>query len=330
MYNEYFNRIQSLSDSQIREVTLWVASSIEIETEEEIFSKLNILLSDKTSNELFQFRNSYTRWLAMCGWDLFYSLTPEEMLNIVSKYTIIGLLGEENVWKKIITYLHNRFLDQESMEENYATLRESFLHSQEVLYIEDSDVPYTLSRFITESNLPNVINDSLSESEFLSRFQEKIRQRIHDEGYETDAFQVTGRIRDLINFFTGIKPNRIWYIVDPYFYPQQYTEDAIASRSKNRISAEESLGEEENFLSSVSSNVKENTQLQEGFVSYRDISKKIKDSVQSLAVDEKDEQIIMQLGELSEQYKDEKIRDLYYYDEQSGTFVWNDELLKQS
>ena len=40
------------------------------------------------------------------------------------------------------------------------------------------------------------------------------------------------------------------------------------------------------------------------------------------------EAVAERLNNLADHYKDEQIRELYYYNEEDGKFYWNDELLK--
>lgn len=335
MLNDYFNRIQSLTLSQINEANLWVENSIgDIELEENTLKTLDGLLSDKNNEELFVYRNSYTRWFSTYGWHLYQSLLFKQTVPLISKCVFIGFLLGENVWNQIVTYLNNRSLDRIDMEEKYTKLREAFLHSQEIIYTDQvTGKNYTVEQFITDSNLPQISDDTLLLSEFFSKFQEKVEQRIIEGDYPVDAFQVTGRLRDLANFFVGIRPERIWYVVDPYFYPQQYTEEALQQSGENQNNVVPSENQEdentEAFLFDLNTYTKNVLQEEKKKMSYREISEQLTSFVASLPENQKDEQIITRLGELAEQYKDEQIQDLYYFDEKTGKFIWNQELLNE-
>lgn len=334
MLPEYLNRIQKLNPSQINEVNLWVDNSIgDREIEENTFKSLNTLLLDKESEELFAYRNSYTRWLATYGWHLYQSLLFEQTVPLVLRHVFIGFLLGENVWDTIVTYLNNRSIDQEDMEKKYAKLREAFLKSQEIIYVDPtSGINYTIERFVNDSNLPQIAEDTLLQSDFFSKFQEKIKQRITEGGYAVDAFQVTGRLRDLTNFFVGIRTDRIWYVIDPYFYPQKYTFlDKVQSEESDITDfTQKMVANDEELLNSVAEDAEESLLEVPEKLTYIQIFEMVREKTDSLSEDERDEKIIDELTVLAEENNDEIIKDLYYYDEESGKFVWNQELLNQA
>lgn len=319
MFSEYFTRIKQMTAEDIQHVDILVDKSVgDIEVEEENFLLLKTLLQEKESAQLFEYRNSYARWYAIYGWDLCYSLSLEDFVDLVSHYTITGLLLEERVWESIVTYLHNRSIDQKDMEAKYAELRKNFLFSQEILYtVGIEKKQYTVQQCVVDISRLDKINNSLEQSEFFSQLQQKLESRISEGDFAVEGFVLVSRIRELVSFFIGVEPKNIWYIVDPYFYPQLYNPENIVNQSSP-------LSEQV-----VNESLTVNNE-QKSKISYRQLYYNIIQELDSLAEDQKDEHIIMRLSEFSEEFDDEFARDLYYYDEQQEKFVWNEELLTSS
>jgi hypothetical protein len=56
------------------------------------------------------------------------------------------------------------------------------------------------------------------------------------------------RFVDLVNFFIGVKPDKIWYVVDAYMHPDRYQEEPAKKENKENLeTASPSISEKPSY-----------------------------------------------------------------------------------
>jgi len=335
MFGQYFSQVTQLKPDEISTISQVVDESIgDIPVEEENFVMLEKLVQGMSHEELYKYRNSYTYWYAIYGWDLVNSLSLPQFAFLVSHSSGVGLLLGEDVWRRIVSYLHLRSIDEVDMQEKYQQIRAGFLSSEEIIYHDEKTQKfYTIKDFVADIQRFDRVDEDVESAEFFSHLEMMINRRISEGNFSASGFDVVSLLRELANFFVGIDREHIWYVVDPYFYPQQYEQlQTTAGEGTSRSTPNTSFEIIQNVETPDVRQQIMDTSADEDAMditskSYSDIRTQLSAQYASLDADEQTEKIIHALHELAEQYNDPRILDLYYFDESSGNFVWNDELL---
>lgn len=313
------SKFKPISESQIPQIQDDFETAIINPVEAtNIFEALHSYFSQINFDSQFIVDNytTYWRWYIESAWKNTLNLKLEEFFIVFSKQFISAFVLDYPVDVRLLDFMYYKIGDTLEAQRFYKGMRSAIFEDQTPL----TTIDYTIARLVEDVRSLGRKTD-IEQAEFLSRLESGIfvPERSFFEFTSAEKSERMGNILYFINFL--LEHEDISEIYEDYLalYLDNHDSDVLTEGN-----------EEVQKIETMGVPVLENLVKQESLISYQDISKKIKSSVESLGVDEKDEQIITQLGELAEQYKDEKIRDLYYYDEQSGTFVWNDELLESS
>jgi hypothetical protein len=132
------------------------------------------------------------------------------------------------------------------------------------------------------------------------------------------------RFIDLVNFFLGVSPDRIWYMVDSYINPEKY--EALEQIREARVAGTYTTAP--TATRGESSSIDPAT-ITTAKLSYADIRSAVDSAIPADANDASQvaSAIAAALENLAEEYKDPRIVDLYYFDESSGDFRWNEDLI---
>ncbi|MCB9798911.1 hypothetical protein H6758_04260 [Candidatus Nomurabacteria bacterium] len=184
--------------------------------------------------------------------------------------------------------------------------------------------------------------------------------------YREDHEDVINDFNSMVHFFIGVPQDKIFYVVDAFVHPDEYDiEPENTEKEPSTVSEvnEEFERELDAFFNDDTNQPQEHDQkpistsesdLQEKRITQdsqtpslprerpSEVSSQkvavdyhaIKDMIEERFMKDEDGQIANMHGVLAlleamaQQYEDDKIREIYYFDENEGRFVWNEALLK--
>lgn len=314
--NDGFLQVKILSPEQVADLEHEYQQSL-LSTpvdRERAWQSLHGFFRDKNSQVDWQYQWSYWRWYTDLTWRRLGAVDDLTFLNIVIARQIpMALITGFNVWQELMFYL-DRLIDPQLIENGYDKIRTAFFASEAVVgeWQKKTITVAELAKELEVTNQPGT--DSLRSAEILAKVKEVFSQNI-DGRYAVEPVDVVvDRFVGLVNFFLGVKPKDVWYVVDSFVNPEKY--EQIESE-KNTVSATEESVEE-----SVAEQMTPKT-------NYADIKAMIEARFTRDASGEFTnlDGVLALLDSLATEQGDEQVRDLYYFDEGAGKFQWNEALL---
>lgn len=273
-----------------------------------------------------QYWNTFFGWYTSLSWKMLNAFQNEFILGVVAPRQIVKaiLLGYD-VFSDLTWYLMSRTKDAQDMMSFYSKLKQNIFTSPAIVgQFQGKDV--TMAEIIKEiDDLNKSGNDSLKSAEFLTKLKKILyKQEDEDNGYiMASADEVVDRFFNLIHFFMGVEPKRVYYVIDAMFHPEKYENAPVAPENTEDVL--DALEKETTEVSPVEPEPIEPVEPQEtDGITYEEIKNMIdgqfpKDETgQYLNI----EGVFEMLEQLSEEYNDESIKELLYFDENSGGFIW--------
>ncbi len=341
--NQLFAVVKNLNPNEIQVLQQeFVSIFISREKQDELFDMLHPVVSRFSIEEDFLYRNTYARWYVELFWRRLRIFSLEQIIQIgVARHVPLAIALGFDVWQELAVFLATQTNGIDDLEDVFTTMQEAFLMSSAILGQEGGEkiaVKNLAKDFKIFSTSPD---RTLKFAEFIPRIENLLYTSsglcAQKNYFSTDQEWVSDKLAELISFYTEIEKNKIFYIVNQYTSGSSYSQPSILSGSfakeknfkKEDISLPQTI-KEKNIPVTASQNSKhdELQVFQKPVVaqpSYQDI-KKMVDAVFPQSSEPDFKGIVAMLNTLSEKYDDEKIRDLYFYNEQVGKFQWSDSL----
>lgn len=264
------------------------------------------------------YRNTFWEWYVFATWKLLYQLPNDKVLQIAQYQIPDAIRQGENVEFRLLTYMAAHVPDPEQLVTFYRTLKKNILESTATLGTENNK-PVSLSQIVGDLNKLNQNFDALQYSEFKVRVGKIISSMQFEHEYVfTPPEKILSNVLNLLNFLAATDENNIFVAVDAHTKPVLYKKlergDFTSQPTGVPIEAiQEKLGppvmlppekfaEIKEFLTSQFS--------QDASQQFEDL-----DGVMSL------------LDDTAVAMGDERIRELYIFNENTGQFEWNQQLL---
>jgi hypothetical protein len=309
-----------------------------------MYLKLVAFFKDKSVSEMLAYKDTYFKWYVYLNWKNFQSLSfPDVLLACANQIPTAFSLGID-VLNELMWYLALRTQDVFEVESWYSKMKQSIFQS-----------PLPLGNFqgkqiILRDIIVEIekINQSQTDSIARAEFNAKLKNLLFPTNQFANKYIVTeftpddfvAAFNSLVGFFIGIDNGRLLYILDSLQNPMKYEEEVpeniaptavvdYASKIENipqiegAISAAPSELLNSNSVSTPASPITVETPTP---MSQSEIQSRID------AQFEKDENgqykdlegVFAALDEIASTYNDESIRELFYFDEQSGGFKWRE------
>lgn len=276
----------------------------------------------------FQFFTSYFRWSVLLTWRRLSDVSRDDMVQLVVPRQIIAALALDfDVWLELVWYLNLYTLDEAEMKMVYEKMRNSFFQSPAIISIVDGK-EITQAEMIREiQSLDRKKNDALLMAEFYSKYSSSIAKSIpeYDQYFPVAKEKLLRSFVDLTHFFMGVGPENIYVLVDTTLHREKY--EAIAMRPKILVSRYLQSNDDVEVIPQEN---QEDITLSEPIQTlYKSIQQELQTKF-TIGADgqfENIEGVIGYLDELATAQNDEKIRDLYVFNENTGMFEWNQQLL---
>ncbi len=293
-----------------------------------LWKELKSFFANKNFSDIQNFQFSYWKWYVDLSWRHMERMEAQDIVeDLFARQVPMAFLLKYDVLEKMLWYFGLRVFDLAEVESLYSKILRSFMVSEFPVGIFQGK-PATVEALIEEIKLLNSRgNDSLEEASFRTKLNKLFSPSEQATGgyVFADPDDIVEKFIDLVNFFLGVKTNRIWYIVETFIHPQTYT---IASSQPVSVSKnigdknEQGIGEDAED-GSVPADESINKPSYENIKNL--LESEFPQDASGQFIDA--EGVLGKLASYAEAYNDAMILDLYYYNEADGKFHWNDDLL---
>lgn len=334
---------RKITDAQAKELDAFVTEHLgDREVAEQILAQIEPVFIDGDAKQDLQYKHTFLRWYIEFSWAHFNDHEYQWVAKVaVGRHAPLALMMGYDVWQKVVKYFVSRTYRNDDLEDVYEQIKKYFLESSAVLGTEKGK-EVTLSSIVQEVQRAEQRNeDSLALAKLRGRIRDllyaDVPSHLANDSYE-DAELVAQELLGLIRFFIGIDTENIFYVVDAFLRPNLYVDGGAAvSASVQTNSPQEKTAQKESIKPPSAAPAapvqpelkKEERKPQQS--SLQDIKKMIEERFHPNADGQFDniEGVLMLLDNLAEEKGDERVRELYYFDEDTGTFHWNQDLLKE-
>src|SRR3989338_10003650 len=290
-------QVRQLSDSEISSLeSEFISLSPRQKEYREAWLTMHDFFSQATPVEARSYWKSFFRWYVEMSWKLINELVPEDVIEMFKQQVPVALLLGTDVWMKLMRYLQFKPFDDASLASFYGDVRQSFLESDYYIGTSKGE-SISVKQLVAEVkkiNAPNVSSLEVAESNAKINSILYSKEVAEITSFNADPLVTVDRFIGLTNFFLGVKPEKIWAILAGFERSTLVKEDDSKDINK-------SVG-----LSDIKKIV-ENKFPKKPDGQFADPT-----------------EAVTMLNDLAERYNDERIRELYIFNEKTGAFEWND------
>ncbi len=291
------------------------------------WQELYDFFADKSALEDRKYFYSLFRWYTDLTWKMLTNLRGSTVVEVACARQIpTAFLLDVDVHYRLLDYLGLRTTDDAEVGGWYSDMRNAFLTSEAIVgTLAGKNVTVVeVVEMVKRMQRPQAT--SIEAAEIASKIQTIFFVKddpLFDAYFFANPNETVERFIDLVNFFVGVEPEKAPYVVSAYINPDRYENFAAALETR----ADESAGiapqfSPETLAAPATEPVREK-------ISYAEIKKNVEANFTKDATGQflDPGAVFNLLSNLAEEYRDEKINDLYYFNESDGQFHWNDELL---
>ena len=321
---------------------------LDVEPKEKVWEELRNFFDKATVLDIDKYRYSYWRWYVWLTWDRLNSLSQDDLINIaVGQQLSMAMLLNRDVLRELMWYfVANNYLEGD-LDSLFIKLKNVFRGSNLILgRWRNKEV--TIAEIVAEhSAIRQRGNDALDMAAFNSKLKD-IFSSTTDPFFQkyilVNPEDAVGRFTQFALFFFLMESKDVWYAVDVFMHPDRkiVPEESVLTHSPINSSPtmakiepkppEPTIAPPKAFVSPPRAKKEPEVKVEkEKKFSYSEIKAQI---VNQFPKDVKGEfldisAVLRELERLAGKFADDSIRDLYIYNEQSGKFEWNDQLINR-
>lgn len=250
--------------------------------------------------------DSYFKWYTDLTWRQLMNMSPEMMGAIVFRRQIpMALLLDINVLRELMYFLYIRPLDSGLLTKLYEQVQAGFLGSDKVIgrWKEQEVTIADLVDDVEKTNLPNI--DSLELADTKSKIENMLFPKDTDFALAEPA-AVVAQFTSLVNFFLDVQSDKIEDVVTAFIRPDRLEAMTLGQKALEAGDNKEKQGFNLNEVKRI-------------------VDKKFLKDAAGQYIDTQG--VLTMLDGLAVSYKDDRIRELFVFNEQSGGFEWNSALV---
>lgn len=293
-----------------------------------MFKEMDNFFRNGNINADKEFAVSYFRWYTDLSWKFFQSRDYDFVINVaVARQIPLAILLGFDVWKDLLWYLALRAELKSDMESLYGRMREAFVKSEAVIGVWQG-VDYKVKDLVTEAQmLERLGNDTIKEAEFrnkLSQIYLPANNSTMKKYIMVDTDDGISFLIGIVNFFLGVEPANIWYVVDDYTHPEIVSEASPAAKPAVVAAPKLAPVKPAPQPQAVPPKNEEAKPIPPPapVATSKPTFAQIKSQIEKEFFAEDVEGIMGKLNELADKNNDPKIAEMYYFDETTGAFLW--------
>jgi hypothetical protein len=319
----------TLSETERKERDSFVAS-LDYEDRVILWELLDAAFLTMTPEEDWNYRMDYLRWYTLLTWQRLRSMTPKMVSEIAfPRQLAMAVLLEFDPVSELMYYVDQQPMEREETEQFYTDLQKNMKDSAMVVGLRQ-EKPMLFSEVVQNIERINREDNSLRSAEFFTQCKDFFFIKNDAAIYSSaDPDEATSKIIDIAQFILGVAPENFPALAKVSLHADEYellSQKNVAEKSPSEDASSTNLPPV-----TLPPEIVEALKPVPVRPSNLEIKKIIEEDVQSLAISDpmsRAEAVMTRLDRLAEYYRDESLRQLFYYNESDGQFYWNEELLK--
>ncbi len=282
----------------------------------EVWKFFDVFFSQMTNEEIVEHWWKLYRLFTELNWNRMRVSPSDSVATVLfGKQLVMACILKFEPIDELLWYLGTRFPDKTDCISEYTLIRKAVFES-DMIVGKYKNEPQIVKNIVAEIvRLNQMGNQSLEIAEYKVKLETILFSELPDSNYiellDINKREVVTTFFSFIHFLIGVEPEFIYGLVEE----NSYADQAVLEQTQNEINGENK--EEEIMLPAQGVTTKNY---------FVEIKNKIQGDLESGKIEDQFE-IFSILDQYSKEYNDPRILDFYYYDEQTGTFAWNDELL---
>lgn len=341
MLNVFLKKLQSGSPLSATEIEINEKEfrSFSIEEKEQVWETLHAFFKNASPNQDRAYWWSYFRWYTELSWRFLLNRDKDFVSSIaVPRQLVMAILLDIDVWKEFIWYMNSVPFNEGEMRSFYTTTRDNVFNSLSIVGNLKSET-ITLSHLVKDLRLANQENNTLKIAGVQANIEELLfsnnaDSQMYVSKYATlDQDDAVSALTEMIHFLIGVDPSKIESVVQVIIHNEKINswEDFQTNGELSPLPVSNTIVQSPSannfFEKSTVSTIKKISTSKLSRPSNTDI-KKMVEAVFLPSAKQDYKGIVAMLNTLAEKYGDDHIRELYIFNEQTGTFEWNQNLLR--
>lgn len=296
---------------------------LDLQAEIDLQKYLNEQMKDYFPEQDYENNWTFFRLYTQYSWTLMTALDDNTPEILYGRQIPMAICLDFDILNKTIWYLRYNSAIESDMIGLYSKIKDIFSNSSAILGKDRDGQFVTVADYYKKIEYLNKTKASSLEWAEAKQKLEELMFPKDDEFIARFSFvqpqDAVGEFFSIVNFFIGVKKENIWSMVDMYLNPELYEQD-VEQKDTDSIISEQSKN--------ITVPTDTTTTVMPLLVkpSYLDIKKKIESKI-NYNIDGQLEDINLvfeELNKLAKEYNDVKITELYFYDESTNRFKWND------
>lgn len=314
MIMPFFN-FSNLNDKQIEKIDSILF--LENEKKDQAYFELEKFFIDKKEAEQWELKLSYWRWYVFLSWEKLYQLPAESVIRLIKTQIPVAILVGENALERLLMYIKINFLDPDQLDLFFANCQKEFLNSNAIIFSQKNET-LTIKKFVDQMTKFKVSGNTLEEAEYLGKMKVKLLENndLYKKFFIDSKEKIFSELLGIVYFFVLVDHDNLWYFLNHLDLSKKITHEELKNvmieyeKNKNEALKENFSKEKADYF-----DIKEY------------IEEKFKKDESGQFVDV--ESVFAELQNIAIDEDDDKILELYFFNEQTGKFEWNDKLIEE-
>lgn len=261
----------------------------------------------------WEFRYDFWRWYTFLTWWNIANMGEQFMVEVAMRRQIpVAFLLNFDIWEGLMMRLGLLLPDEDKLMSVYVAIKNGFFASPAKLGVwQGKDI--TVADMVKEVvSLYQRNSSSIEKSNLFTKLTDILfppNEAEAEKYFLAKPERVVGRFVDLIHFFLGVAPEKIYAMADAYMHTDRYAriQPLTATASGGATTA----AKVESVVPSASTDIR--------IVIDQKFSKNADGQYANVAG------VMAELARLAEERGDSAIAEMYYFDESEGRFKWREE-----
>lgn len=299
-------------------------------------------------SEAWKYRNSYWRWFVQLSWAGFLTLPQDEFLSVIESQAPTAILLNIDVLREVLTYFRLNYFD-DTASNFFAKVKPALLDSKAVVGLwQNKEI--RMSDLIAELKQINLQKrDPIRMAEFKAKLRKIFSpaDKLTEKYFFISPDEAVNKFIALVTFFLEVTPEELWETVEKFAglnYKELYrrlnnqaVEEIPLTMQKQKLTNTQAVPTEE-IIAPPQALVKPPRAKKEQEVKVEKVKKlsyaEIKEQIENQFRKDQNGQfmniseVLKELERLASKFEDDRIRDLYIFNEKDGKFEWHEDLLR--
>ncbi len=254
--------------------------------------------------DVWKYRFDYARWFVNMSLDRFMFLSKEEVYKLIENYLFLTLMSGYNVLPKILYYLSLNLKEEKEAKDFFKELKNKIENSKAICGLEEKTIITLGDLYKKYTNN----KDSKSFKKNIEQILENNENVLVKKYFLTEKNIILERLEELFDFFLNTEESGLEQKINKFLNSNIKFEPDL--KEENMVKISQKITKEEQKITTTPTHAEIKDKILQFFP--KDESGEIIDT----------EGVFEVLEKTANKYNDEKIKELYYYNEATGKFEW--------